>query len=190
MGSIDIGVIIVFTLLVFVCGMSFARSGKDMKSFFAAGGALPWWMSGLSLFMSFFSAGTFVVWGSIAYSHGWVAVTIQLTMCLAGLIIGFWIAPKWQKTKALTAAEYIKDRLGYKVQRTYTYIFLAISSFSTGAFLYPVAKIVEVSSGIPISTSIIVLGFLIVYFGIWPLQFSVYSWKLGLCAKVYQCSNT
>ena len=144
-----------------------------MKSFFAAGGALPWWMSGLSLFMSFFSAGTFVVWGSIAYSHGWVAVTIQLTMCLAGLIIGFWIAPKWQKTKALTAAEYIKDRLGYNVQRTYTYIFLAISSFSTGAFLYPVAKIVEVSTGIPISTSVIVLGLLILIYtavgGLWAV---------------------
>ena len=173
MSNIDIGVILVFTLLVFICGMSFAKSGKNMKSFFAAGGALPWWMSGLSLFMSFFSAGTFVVWGSIAYSHGWVAVTIQLTMCIAGLIIGFWIAPKWQKTKALTAAEYIKDRLGYKVQRTYTYIFLAISSFSTGAFLYPVAKIVEVSTGIPISTSVIVLGLLILIYtavgGLWAV---------------------
>lgn len=173
MGAIDIGVIVVFALLVFICGMSFAKSGKNMKSFFAAGGALPWWMSGLSLFMSFFSAGTFVVWGSIAYSHGWVAVTIQLTMCVAGLIIGFWIAPKWQKTKALTAAEYIKDRLGYNVQRTYTYIFLAISSFSTGAFLYPVAKIVEVSTGIPISTSVIVLGFLILIYtavgGLWAV---------------------
>lgn len=173
MGTIDIGVIIAFTLLVFICGLSFAKSGKNMKSFFAAGGALPWWMSGLSLFMSFFSAGTFVVWGSIAYSHGWVAITIQLTMCIAGLIIGFWIAPKWQKTKALTAAEYIKDRLGYKVQRTYTYIFLAISSFSTGAFLYPVAKIVEVSTGIPISTSVIVLGLLILIYtavgGLWAV---------------------
>lgn len=173
MTTIDIGVILVFTLLVFICGMSFAKSGKNMKSFFAAGGALPWWMSGLSLFMSFFSAGTFVVWGSIAYSSGWVAVTIQWTMCIAGLVIGFWIAPKWQKTKALTAAEYIKDRLGYNVQRTYTYIFLAISSFSTGAFLYPVAKIVEVGTGIPISISVIVLGLLILIYtavgGLWAV---------------------
>jgi Na+/proline symporter len=60
-----------------------------MKSYFAAGGALPWRMSGLSLFMSFFSAGTFVVWGSIAYNSGSVAVTIQSTMAIAGFIIGF-----------------------------------------------------------------------------------------------------
>ena len=173
MSNTDIGVIIVFTLLVFLCGLSFSKSGKNMKSFFAAGGALPWWMSGLSLFMSFFSAGTFVVWGSIAYNSGWVAITIQSTMCIAGLIIGFYIAPKWQKTKALTAAEFITDRLGYNTQKIYTYLFLLISLFTTGAFLYPVAKIVEVSTNIPIETSIIILGILILIYtavgGLWAV---------------------
>lgn len=173
MSNIDIGVIVIFTLLVFICGLSFSRTGKNLKSFFAAGGSLPWWMSGLSLFMSFFSAGTFVVWGSIAYNSGWVAITIQTTMCIAGLIIGFFIAPKWQKTKALTAAEFITDRLGYNTQKIYTYLFLLISLFSTGAFLYPVAKIVEVSTNIPIETSIIVLGILILIYtavgGLWAV---------------------
>lgn len=173
MNVIDISVIFIFMLLVFICGMSFVKSGKNMKSFFAAGGALPWWMSGLSLFMSFFSSGTFVTWGSVAYSNGWVAVTIQWTMAISGLIVGFYIAPKWQKTHALTAAEFIKDRLGYNVQRTYVYIFLAIGTFSTGAFLYPVAKILEVSTGIPIQLSIIGLGVLILAYtavgGLWAV---------------------
>ena len=173
MHNIDITVLIIFTLLIFACGLSFSKSGKNMKSFFAAGGALPWWMSGLSLFMSFFSAGTFVVWGSIAYTSGWVAITIQWSMCIAGLVIGFFIAPKWQKTKSLTVAEFITDRLGYNTQKIYTYLFLLISVFTTGAFLYPVAKIVEVSTGIPIYTSIIVLGTLILIYtavgGLWAV---------------------
>ncbi|MGJ8659039.1 MAG: sodium:solute symporter family protein [Cellulophaga fucicola] len=153
--------------------MSFSKTGKNMKSYFSAGGALPWWMSGLSLFMSFFSAGTFVVWGAIAYSSGWVAISIQWTMCIAGIIIGFVIAPKWQKTKAITTAQFITDRLGYKTQRTYTYLFLLISIFTMGAFLYPVAKIVEVSTGIPITASIIGLGILILVYttvgGLWAV---------------------
>lgn len=173
MGGIDISLLLLFTALIFICGISFARSGKNMKSFFAAGGALPWWMSGLSLFMSFFSAGTFVVWGSIAYTHGWVAVTIQWTMCIAGLVIGFLLAPRWQRTKALTAAEFITDRMGYSTQRIYTYLFLFVSLFTTGAFLYPVAKIVEVSTGIPISACIVFLGVLILIYtavgGLWAV---------------------
>jgi solute:Na+ symporter, SSS family len=173
MNNIDIGVILLFSFLILICGLSFSSSGKNMKSYFAAGGALPWWMSGLSLFMSFFSAGTFVVWGSIAYNSGWVAVTIQSTMAIAGFIIGFLIAPKWRKTKALTAAEFITNRLGYNTQKVYTYLFLVISLFTTGAFLYPVAKIVEVSTGIHITTSIIFIGVLILIYtavgGLWAV---------------------
>ncbi|WPR71129.1 sodium:solute symporter family protein [Flavobacterium sp. NG2] len=173
MKNIDIWVILIFSALIFVCGLAFSKTGKNMKSYFAAGGALPWWMSGLSLFMSFFSAGTFVVWGSIAYKSGWVAVSIQWTMAIAGILIGFFIAPKWRKTNSLTVAEYITNRYGFKIQKTYTYLFLLISLFTTGAFLYPVAKIVEVSTGIPIYTSIISLGILILIYtavgGLWAV---------------------
>ncbi|WET04054.1 Na+:solute symporter [Flavobacterium johnsoniae] len=173
MKNIDIWVILIFSALIFVCGLAFSKTGKNMKSYFAAGGALPWWMSGLSLFMSFFSAGTFVVWGSIAYKSGWVAVSIQWTMAIAGILIGFFIAPKWRKTNSLTVAEYITNRYGFKIQKTYTYLFLLTSLFTTGAFLYPVAKIVEVSTGIPIYTSIISLGILILIYtavgGLWAV---------------------
>jgi len=158
MAVLDYITIFLFTAGILVAGMSFSKTGSSMKSFFAAGGDVPWWISGLSLFMGFFSAGTFVVWGSIAYSYGWVAITIQLTMCLAGFLVGLFLAPRWKNTNVLTAAEYITNRLGLKVQKAYTYIFLFISLFTTGAFLYPVAKIVEVTTGFPLQSSILLLG--------------------------------
>ena len=107
MNYIDFITILLFSAGVLATAISFSRIGKDMKGFFAGGGNMPWGLSGLSLFMGFFSAGTFVVWGSIAYSYGWVAVAIQMSMAVAGFIVGTWIAPKWQKTHNLTAAEYI-----------------------------------------------------------------------------------
>lgn len=109
MTTLDIITIVLFSLGVVLVGLAFSQKGKSMQSFFAANGTMPWYMSGLSLFMGFFSAGTFVVWGSIAYSMGWVSITIQWTMAIAGFIVGLLIAPKWHKTGALTAAEYIRD---------------------------------------------------------------------------------
>jgi solute:Na+ symporter, SSS family len=174
MNPIDIVAIVLFMVIVFATGMAFSKSsGKNMKSFFAADGAVPWWMNGLSLFMSFFSAGTFVVWGAIAYSDGLVSVSIQWTMCIAGVIIGIWIAPRWQKTKVLTVAEYITRRLGLNIQKTYTILFLGVSIFTAGGFLYPVAKIVEVWSGIPAAYIIIVIGALMAIYtavgGLWAV---------------------
>ena len=151
MTTLDIITIVLFSLGVVLVGLAFSQKGKSMQSFFAANGTMPWYMSGLSLFMGFFSAGTFVVWGSIAYSMGWVSITIQWTMAIAGFIVGLLIAPKWHKTGALTAAEYIHKRLGKSTQKIYTYLFLFISVFLTASFLYPVAKILEVSTGLPLS---------------------------------------
>ena len=163
--------IILFSIGVLITGVSFSKTGKDMKSFFSGGGNVPWGMSGLSLFMGFFSAGTFVVWGAIAYSYGMVSIIIQLTMAVAGYAVGTWIAPRWHRTHSLTAAEYITGRLGVKTQKTYTYIFLAVSVFTTGSFLYPVAKIVEVTTGIPLTTAIFALGaFSMVYVALGGLR--------------------
>ncbi|WP_291600689.1 sodium:solute symporter family protein [Bacteroides sp.] len=171
MNILDYITIILFSIGVLITGVSFSKTGKDMKSFFSGGGNVPWGMSGLSLFMGFFSAGTFVVWGSIAYSYGMVSIIIQLTMAVAGYAVGTWIAPRWHRTHSLTAAEYITGRLGVKTQKTYTYIFLAVSIFTTGSFLYPVAKIVEVTTGIPLTTAIFALGaFSMVYVALGGLR--------------------
>lgn len=171
MNILDYITIILFSIGVLITGVSFSKTGKDMKSFFSGSGNVPWGMSGLSLFMGFFSAGTFVVWGSIAYSYGMVSIIIQLTMAVAGYAVGTWIAPRWHRTHSLTAAEYITGRLGVKTQKTYTYIFLAVSVFTTGSFLYPVAKIVEVTTGIPLTTAIFALGaFSMVYVALGGLR--------------------
>lgn len=187
MSQFDIVVAALFSIVVLAAGLAFAKlsSGSGTKSFFSGGGAVPWWVSGLSLYMSFFSVGTFVVWGSIAYTEGMVAVAIQSTMCLAGVIIGFLIAPRWNKTNVMTAAEYIGDRLGENTKTIYTALFLLSSMIGMGGWLYPVGKIVEVSTGIPLEWAILLLaGFILLYAvvgGLWAvlvtdiLQFVVLS---------------
>lgn len=144
-----------------------------MVSFFAAGGAVPWWINSLSLFMGFVSASTFVVWGSIAYSSGWVAISIQWAMSIAGLVVGFLIAPKWHKTKSLTAAEYICNRLGVNTQKTYSYIYLFIMVFLKGVCLYAVALILQVATGISLYWWVGLLGAIVILYttfgGLWAV---------------------
>lgn len=173
MSTLDYMVIVLFTTMILVVGVAFSGSGRNMKSYFAAGGSLPWWLSGLSLFMSFFSAGTFVVWGSIAYEHGWVSITLQWMMALSGFIIGYFIAPKWRQTNSLTVGEFLGRKFNPSLKKLYGYIFLVLSFVTTGAFLYPVAKIFNVSTGFSIEWSILILGLLIIIYtaagGLWAV---------------------
>lgn len=185
MNTLDYSTLVVFSLLIFGSGMAFYRSGSSVKSFFAAGGSVPYWLSGLSLFMSFFSAGTFVVWGSIAYDHGWVAITIQWMMGLSGFVIAYFIAPRWKRLNIITVAEFLTNKYGHGARKFYSYIFLVLSITYTGAFLYPVAKLINVATPLTIESSIILLGCIIVAYtavgGLWAviitdvLQFVILS---------------
>ncbi len=187
--SIDFIVIFFFSAFILAIGLLFSRTRVNMKSFFAGGEAVPWFIGGLSLFMSFFSAGTFVAWGSVAYKYGWVSVTIQWTMAFGAIIAALFIAPRWKKTGNLTAAEYIQERLGSKVQKLYIYIFMGVSLFIKGAVLYPVAKLVSSSLGFPLAETTIVLGLIMIAYtatgGLWAVMVTDILQFVVLTAAVF-----
>lgn len=174
MHQLDFYVMAVFALLIFGIGLAFTRvSNKDGQAFFEAGGETPWWINGLSLFISYFSAGTFVVWGSIAYKSGIVSNVIQLTMAISGLFVALFIAARWKKTGCKTAAEYIGKRFGVKTQQFYTYLVLIMSIFTTASVLYPVGKMVYVATPFSLEACIIGIGVIIVLYtaagGLWAV---------------------
>lgn len=186
---LDTGVIAIFSVFVLGVGMLFSRKGNNIKTFFAGGESVPWFIGGLSLFMSFFSAGTFVAWGSIAYKYGWVAITIQWTMCIGALVTGFWFAPRWKKTGALTAAEFIRQRLGLKVQKVYIFIFTLVNIFIKGSVLYPVSKLVSTSLNLPLVQTTIGLGLLMISYtaagGLWAVMVTDILQFVVLTASVF-----
>jgi len=174
MVQLDFIVLVIFAFLIFGIGLAFTRIGsKSSQAFFEAGGATPWWINGLSLFISYFSAGTFVVWGSIAYKSGIVANTIQLTMAISGLLVAVFIAKRWKKTGVKTAAEYIGKRFNLKTQQFYTYMVLMLSLFTTASVLYPVGKMVQVATPYSLNTCIMIIGLIIVLYtaagGLWAV---------------------
>ncbi|MGB1130759.1 MAG: sodium:solute symporter family transporter, partial [Haloferula sp.] len=127
------------TVLVGVLLGRWVKSSSDM---FAAGGKSPWWLSGLSAFMTMFSANTFVVWGGIAYEHGLVAVAINLCYGLAAILVGYTVAGKWKAMGIATPAEYIDLRFGRGALHFYTWFMLVFRIVGTGGALYAIARLV------------------------------------------------
>lgn len=172
MSTLDFVVMSVFAILMVIIGLVFTvQSSKSASSFFEAGGQTPWWINGLSLFISYFSAATFVVWGSIAYKYGLVANTIQFTMCLSGLVTALFIAARWKRTGATTAAEYLGKRYGRNAKQYYSYMVLLYSLVSTAAVLYAVGKVVYVATPFSLEACIIAIGVTIIIYttggGLW-----------------------
>ncbi len=174
MGQLDFVVMAVFALLILGIGMTFTRVGsKTSTAFFEAGGATPWWINSISLFISYFSAGTFVVWGSIAYKSGFVANGIQLTMVFGGLLVARFIAARWKRTGTVTAAEYIGKRLGIKTQQFFTLLIMLHGLFTTASVLYPVGKMASVATPLSLNACILIIGGIIILYtaagGLWAV---------------------
>jgi SSS family solute:Na+ symporter len=122
-------------------GVFLGRFIKGSSDMFAAGGKSPWWISGLSAFMTMFSANTFVVWGGIAYEHGLVAIMINLCYGVAAIAVGFTVAGKWKKLGIETPADYIEQRFGRPTLHFYTWFMMVFRIVGTGGALYAIARL-------------------------------------------------
>jgi len=204
----DYIVLIGYVAGVFAIGGLFGGKIKSSRDMFAAGGSSPWWVSGLSGFMTMFSAGTFVVWGGIAYKHGAVAISISLCYGISALLVGWFIAGKWNKIGITTAAEFIELRFGKAALQFYTWSGMTYKLISVGVALYSVAvllsALVSLPEGMPfrdavtgnlgLSWAIVIFGGIVVAYtvigGLWAvlmtdvLQFIVLALAVTLVAPL------
>lgn len=137
----DWTILIAYLIGTLLLGLLLGKLVKNSGDLFTAGGQSPWWASGLSAFMTMFSANTFVVWGSIAYDVGLVAVMINLMYGVAALFVGYFVAGRWKAMGIQTPAEYIQLRFGKEALHFYTWSMMILRVVGTAAALYALAKI-------------------------------------------------
>ena len=142
MQGVDYVVIVLYIFGIVGAGMVFAGRMKNSKEMFSAGGQSPWWVSGLSGFMSMFSAGTFVIWGGIAYKYGAVAIAINLCYGVSALMVGWLVAGVWRKAGVNSASEFLQLRYGGSIVQFYTWFKGLLSLFTMGGSVYALSKII------------------------------------------------
>ncbi|MBT8037244.1 MAG: Na+:solute symporter [Verrucomicrobiae bacterium] len=129
-------------------GVLLGRKVRNTSDLFAAGGSSPWWASGLSAFMTMFSANTFVVWGGMAYEHGLVAILVNLCYGIAALLAGYTVAGKWKRLGVRTPAEFVERRFGKGALHFYTWSMMIFRLVGAAGALYAIATLtVAVTSG-------------------------------------------
>jgi len=141
MAIADWTVLIAYLVGTVLLGVVLGRLVKNSSDMFSAGGTSPWWASGLSAFMTMFSANTFVVWGSIAFDVGMAAVMINLMYGVAALLVGVFVAGRWKGMGIETPAEYVRLRFGKGALHFYTWSMMVLRVVGTAAALYALAKI-------------------------------------------------
>lgn len=188
MQLIDYAVIALFLLLVAVIGWRAVRKIKGSNDYFVAGGAIPWWLGGISHHVSGHSGVVFVAYAAVAYQYGftlyiWWAGSIGVA-CMIG---ARWFAPRWARLRMArnieSPTEYLAVRYGVATQQLMAWSGVGLKLFDVGAKWASIGILLNGFTGLPISTGIWISGavslFYITVGGLWAdlytdlLQFAV-----------------
>jgi Na+/proline symporter len=112
-----------FVIVIWV-GFYAAGKNKGTSDFFKASGRVPWFMAGVSSWVSGFSAFMFVAAAGYTYKHGSGALVIFTSAFWAYLAGYFYFAPMWRRARIQAPLEFLTRR--YSPSTTYFYTVTAI----------------------------------------------------------------
>lgn len=142
MSIADYLIILVFFLGLLAVGYGLGKKISSSKELFIAGKNSSWWLSGLSTYMTLFSASTFVVWGGVAYRLGLTAAILGMMLGFASFAVGKWISDKWARMNINSPAEYLSIRFGDKTLKFYAIVLIVGRAVHTAVSLYAIAIMV------------------------------------------------
>ncbi len=113
--NIDWLIISSFFILSLIIGVVVSKkSGKDITEFFLSGRKMPWWLLGISMVATTFSADTPNLVTDIVRTNGVAGNWVWWAFLLTGMLTVFVYAKLWRRSKVLTDLEFYELRYSGK----------------------------------------------------------------------------
>lgn len=159
-------VIGLYTLVLAAVSFYFAIYIKNTDDFFVGSRHTPWWVGGLSYFMTAFSASAFVGRASFSYTYGGLSIML-IIFGLPTFVLGYYIfARKWHRTGCSTAIEFINKRFSPSTAKFFVWTGIPVRVLDNANRLYVTAVIIEILFGYNIWASILVTAIITVLYTI------------------------
>lgn len=163
-----------YLLLLMTVGIVFRRFSKDTSDYFRAGGKATWWLIGGSVFMQGFSAWVFTGAAGATFQVGWSLPLMLISNVLAFLTIAAFSGPWFRQLRCVTAADLVRLRFGAGMEQFFAYLGLLTGPVYGGVQIYGLAIFASVLLGVNIYHTIIVLGFVVLFYagisGAWAVM--------------------
>jgi solute:Na+ symporter, SSS family len=175
--AVDYIVIGIYLVLMLGIGFYFSRFMKGGKDFFIGGNLIPWWVSGISLYMTMFSAWTFTGGASFVYHTSWFGLLYFLTWGTSFFIGFIMSAKRWRRTRITSPVEYIETRFNKPTHLFFSVYMVLAMLYWPGHHLASLSKICAPTlfpgSMAAIDVMIVVVGLTIMLYtfqgGLWAV---------------------
>jgi SSS family solute:Na+ symporter len=163
MGSLDWIVLAAYFLVMVGMGLWARTKVKNAKDFFTAGGAMPWWLSGVSHHMSGYSSAVFVAYAAIAYTTGiniylWWACSISVALVLGSRVFPARWSRLRQRLQIISPLEYLVTRYNLPTQQLLAWSGAALKIFDVGAKWTASAILLQAFANVPPLWGVLLIG--------------------------------
>lgn len=161
MQSLDLIVLVAYIATVVGVGFWFARRSGTSDGFMKAGGRLPGWVIGLSLFGTYLSSNTFIGVPGKAYAGNWNAFVFSLSIPIAILIATKWFVKFYRDSGNISAYEHLEKRFGVWARIYAVLCYLLTQVARSATIMLGVAIGLQQVTGWDLATIILVSGILV-----------------------------
>ena len=156
--TFDIAIVLVYFLIIMGIGLYFMRVNKGGKEYFTGGSMIPWWMSGMSLYMGNFSAWIFTGAAGFAYTTGLFTILYFCISPIAYLVGSSMTATKWRRTRSISPVEYTQTRYTLSTQQFMGWVIAMNFILSGGVQLASTCKLFAPLLGFDLRIIVLLIG--------------------------------
>ncbi|MFI4910295.1 MAG: sodium/solute symporter [Sedimentisphaeraceae bacterium JB056] len=150
-----------FTILI---GIIFSKKEKNTEEYFLGGRCIPTFVIAVSMFVTVFSAISFVAVPGEAFANG-LSMFISTLIIPIGTIVGFSMFVKFYfKANAFTPFTYLEQRYDRNIRILISVIFILMKLFYLGIVMYASAKCFKGATGWPIWKTILIVGIIGIFY--------------------------
>ncbi len=169
----DILMIVGYFVLMLGIGAYFYNRMRRMKDFFSGGNRIPWWLSGVSFYMSSFSVAAFVFYPGLCYRYGWVGITLLWVAIPATIFSVMLFAVRWRRARIDSPVEYLETRYSSFLRQLFAWHGIPVRMVDDGIKLTATATFISVCANVSLTNSILAAGIIILIYtfmgGLWAV---------------------
>jgi SSS family transporter len=170
----DYVVVVGYFLFMLGIGLYFMRFNKGAKEYFAGGNMIPWWASGMTLYMANFTAWTFSGAAGFTYSTGSFMLIWFSLGSISYFLGSFLTAKRWRRTRSISPVEYTYTRYNVSTQQFLSWVISVNFTLSAGVQLAATSKLLSPVMNLDMTTMALVTGAVILIYtllgGIWAVS--------------------
>lgn len=161
--SLGFGIVNWVTLAVYLAcmlwiGFATNKKGQTADNFFTAGGKIPSWAAGISIYGAQISAITFMAMPALVYATDWTLMIGSILILLTVVIVSRYYIPFFRRLSVTSAYEYLEHRFSNNVRLLGSLSFILFQMGRMGVVLYLPAVAIGSVTGINIYLLISIMG--------------------------------